>query len=135
MNLPNDWKTYANSVLVQKYQRPAYRNGDMATVKTIAAELRERLIAKGMVKVEPFSWIYKDDLYDGVRCGAIREVAPDEYEIVRYEVVDDITKAAKQFGGTTITKSTNRTKRTVDMTIYREWQKRVYAKQKRLDEL
>lgn len=73
MNLPVNWKLLNSKKLFYDYQRPAYKDGDMGTVKLIGQEMARRLRIKGLQKVKPFGWMPEERIISGLNDGIIVE--------------------------------------------------------------
>ena len=73
MSLPVNWKLLSSKKLVLDHQRPAYKSGDMETVKMIGKEMARRLRMKGLTKTQGFGWMATAKIVRGLESGAIKE--------------------------------------------------------------
>jgi len=78
MTLSVNWKLLNSRKLFLNYQRPAYKERDMETVKLIGKEMARRLRMKGLTKTRGFGWMATEKIARGLEEGAIKEWANDK---------------------------------------------------------
>ncbi len=123
MELPDNWKKLPNSTLFLKYQRVAFRQGDMKTVRLIGDEMRDRLEQKGYVNTYPFGWMKVDDITQGLERNVIHEEDSVFYVVGR--------KKTKTFDKKIKGRVTKSEKEIIDTSGFNHWFNGIREREKR----